>query len=87
VARGVDLLERVIGDGEAVMSVEPDTDDARQLAAVLGIERMAAETALIPLGRSGTVAGVLVADRGGEDLPDLADLVRLAGRLGGAAVT
>ncbi len=85
--RGIDLLERVIGEGEAVMSVEPDSDDGQQLAAVMGVDRLVPETALIPLGRSGTVAGVLVADRHGEDLPDLADLVRLAGRLGGAAVS
>jgi hypothetical protein len=33
------------------------------------------------------VAAVLIADREGDALPDLAALVHLAGRLGGAAVS
>jgi hypothetical protein len=84
--RGFDLLERVVDDGEAVMEIEPDSEFEERLAATLGIPRLMKTTAIIPLGRSGAVGGILVADREGEPLPDLADLVRLAGRLGGAVV-
>jgi hypothetical protein len=84
--RGIDVLERVVVDGEAVMEIEAGSTVERELAAVLGVDSLARATAMIPLGRSGTVAGILVADREGKALPDLADLVRLAGRLGGAVV-
>jgi hypothetical protein len=49
----------------------------------LGVSELPPATALIPLGRCGAVVGVLVADREGEELPDVADLVLLVGRLGG----
>jgi hypothetical protein len=84
--RGVDELERVVASGEAVTEIEPSSAVERQLARVLGVDHLDSATALIPLGRSGAVSGVLVADREGESLPDLADLVHLAGRLGGAVV-
>ncbi len=84
--RGIERLERVVGDGEAVTEIEPGTEEERRLSEVLGVDRLSPATALIPLGRSGAVAGLLVADREGAVLPDLADLVRLAGRLGGAVV-
>lgn len=84
--RGIDELERVADHGEAVTEIEPGSEVERKLATVLGVDQLAPATALIPLGRSGAVAGVLVADREGAALPDLADLVRLAGRLGGAVV-
>jgi hypothetical protein len=83
--RGDEVLERVIVDGEAITEIEPEMATG-ELAAVLGVPSLAHETAIIPLGRTGAVAGVLVADRHGEPLPDLVDLVRLAGRLGGAVV-
>jgi hypothetical protein len=56
------------------------------VAEVCGIAELPAQTALIPLGRFGSVSGVLVADRRGAGLPDLEELVVLAGRLGGAVV-
>lgn len=81
--RGLGLVERVIRSGEAVTSIEPGTGGAVQLARLLGASELPAATAIIPLGRCGAVVGVLVADREGEGLPDLADLVLLVGRLGG----
>jgi len=84
--RGVGLLEHVIHTGEAVMAIDPESDAVAGVADVLGIGGLSAATALIPLGRSGGVAGVLVADRRGRELPELDDLVLLAGRLGGAVV-
>jgi hypothetical protein len=84
--RGLGLLEEVIQSGTAVMEVEPTSSGARRMAEVCGITQLPAQTALIPLGRFGSVSGVLVADRGGEGLPDLDELVVLAGRLGGAVV-
>jgi hypothetical protein len=53
------------------------------VAGVLGVSELPTATAVIPLGRCGAVVGVLVADREGEELPDMADLVLLVGRLGG----
>jgi len=84
--REVGLLDHVIRTGEAVMAVDPEAGEIGGLAKVLGIGALPAATAVIPLGRSGRVAGILVADRQGRELPDLDDLVLLAGRLGGAAV-
>lgn len=79
--RGVGLIERVIRSGEAMTSIEPGTGG--HLARSLGISELPSATALIPLGRSGAVVGVLVADREGEDVTGIADLVLLVGRLGG----
>jgi hypothetical protein len=84
--REVGLLEHVIRTGEAVMAVDPEAEEVGGLADVLGVDALPAAVAVIPLGRSGGVAGILVADRQGRELPDLDDLVLLAGRLGGAAV-
>ena len=84
--REIGLLEHVIRTGEAVMAVDPEVGEIGGLAEVLGIGSLPAATAVIPLGRSGGVAGILVADRQGRELPDLDDLVLLAGRLGAAAV-
>jgi len=81
--RGIGLIERVIRSGEAFTTIEPGASGSSHLAGVLGIEELPTATALIPLGRCGAVVGVLVADREGEELPDLADLVLLVGRLGG----
>lgn len=81
--RGIGLIERVIRSGEALTVIEPGLGGERHLAGVLGVSELPTATALIPLGRCGAVVGVLVADREGEELPDLADLVLLVGRLGG----
>jgi hypothetical protein len=81
--RGVALIERVIRSGQALTFIEPDAGGRGRLANVLGIQDLPSATAIVPLGRCGAVAGVLVADRGGEGLPEMTDLVLLAGRLGG----
>ena len=81
--RGIALIERVIRSGEAFTSIESGTSGSSRLANVLGDSELPSATALIPLGRCGAVVGVLVADREGEELPDVADLVLLVGRLGG----
>jgi hypothetical protein len=81
--RGIGLIERVIRSGEAFTMIEPGASGSNHLAGVLGVHELPLATALIPLGRCGAVVGVLVADREGEELPDLADLVLLVGRLGG----
>jgi len=82
--RGIGLIERVIRSGEAFTTIEPGASGSNRLAGVLGVSELPSATALIPLGRCGAVVGVLVADREGEELPDVADLVLLVGRLGGA---
>jgi hypothetical protein len=79
--RGIGLVERVIRSGEALTTIEASA--SRHLARALGIPELPSATALIPLGRSGAVVGVLVADREGEDVTGIADLVLLVGRLGG----
>jgi hypothetical protein len=84
--RGVGLLEKAIRDGEAVVGVDPMSEGARQLALVLGIERLPSQTAVIPLGAGFSVGGLLVVDREGQQLPALGDLPLLARCLGGAAV-
>jgi hypothetical protein len=84
--RGLGLLEEVVQSGTAVMAIEPASLGGRRVAEVCGIAELPAQTALIPLGRFGSVSGVLVADRRGAGLPDLEELVVLAGRLGGAVV-
>ena len=85
--RGIDVVERVIRSGEALLEVDAGESGVDQLAAVLGVSELPVATALIPLGRYGAVAGLLVADRDGEPLPGLDDLVVFAGRLGGAIVS
>jgi hypothetical protein len=80
--RGVDLIERVIRSGEALTAIEPES--STRLARLLGIDELPSATALIPLGRSGSVIGVLVADREGEEVRDVAEFVLLVGRLGSA---
>lgn len=84
--RGVGLLERVIRSGAAVTAVEPTAAGAIELARVLGVEQLPAATAVIPLGPRGGVSGLLVVDCEGGPLPELAELVMVASRLGGAIV-
>jgi hypothetical protein len=54
---------------------------------MLGVPGLPAAAALIPLGGGTTVEGLLVGDREGTPLPDLSELVLLAGRLGGAVLS
>ena len=84
--RGVGILERSIRSGEAEVGVDPNSPAARQLAHVLGIDVLPAETAVIPLGMGATVVGLLVADREGELLPELREITLLACCLGGVVV-
>lgn len=81
--RGIGLIERVIRSGEALTVIEPGASGESHVARVLGLSELPSATAVIPLGRCGAVVGVLVADRDGEELPDMADLVLLVGRIGG----
>lgn len=81
--RGVGLLEQAIRSGEGVLGIDPESAGAKQLARVLGVERLPAQTAVVPLGTCAAVGGVLVVDREGEALPDLRDLTLLACCLGG----
>ena len=84
--RGVAVLERVIRSRKPAVGLEPDAAASCQLARVLGVERLPAETAVIPLGAGDAVVGVLIIDREGDPLPDLEDLALLVGRLGGVVV-
>ncbi len=84
--RGVGLLERVIRSGTAVTTIEPDAAGAVELARVLGVSRLPAETAVIPLGPRFGVSGLLVVDLEGEPLPELGELVMVGSRLGGVIV-
>lgn len=84
--RGIGLLERVVRSGKAAMGIEEGSGAALQLAKVLGLDRLPAETAIIPLGAGAAVVGLLVADREGEPLPELREITLLAGCLGGVVV-
>jgi hypothetical protein len=75
--RGISLVEGVIRSGKALTEIEPGGIGAGQLASALGVPELSPKTAIIPLGREGAVTGVLVADRSGDELPDLTDLIRL----------
>jgi hypothetical protein len=86
IPRGLGILERVIRSGEPTVELDPDSGGSHRLAEALGLEVLHSATALIPLGGGSSVAGVLVADRGGDVLPDLSELVLLSGRLGGAVL-
>lgn len=82
--RGIAVLERVIRGEENVGTVDPDATGARQLARVLGVERLPAGMVVIPLkGREGAV-GVLMGDRKPGPAGDLDELVLMARRIGGA---
>jgi hypothetical protein len=81
--RGVGLLERVVRRRQPLVGLDPEAGGARQLARVLGLDSLPAATAIVPLGVGNTVGGVLVADREGEPLPDLDQLLILITRLGG----
>lgn len=84
--RGLALLERVIRARRAVLGVEPDSAAAVQLARAVGVGRLPADTAIIPLGSPLGVSGLLVVDREGQPLPDLKELELVGGRLGGVVV-
>lgn len=84
--RGIALLEGAVRSGEAVLGIEPDSAGAAQLARVLGVDRLPAATAVIPLAAGVTVRGLLVADREGAPLPELSEMTLLACCLGGVVV-
>jgi len=84
--RGLALLERVIRARRAVLGVEPDSAAAVQLARAVGVGRLPADSAIIPLGSPLGVSGLLVVDREGLPLPDLRELELVGGRLGGVVV-
>ncbi|MEE4270040.1 MAG: hypothetical protein V2I67_00095 [Thermoanaerobaculales bacterium] len=84
--RGLGILERVIRSGQPTIGIDPKAEGPHRLAEVLGLEELPAATAVVPLGIAASVTGLLVADREGEVLPDLSELVVLAGRLGGVAL-
>jgi len=84
--RGLSILELVIRSSEPTLGIDPTAGGSHRLAEVLGLEELPSATAVIPLGIGASVAGVLVADREGEGLPDLSELVVLAGRLGGVVL-
>jgi len=84
--RGLGILERVIRSSEPTVGIDPTAGGSHRLAEVLGLDELPSATAVIPLGVGASVAGILVADREGEALPDLSELVVLAGRLGGVAL-
>ncbi|HSN54447.1 MAG TPA: hypothetical protein VLT32_07225, partial [Candidatus Sulfomarinibacteraceae bacterium] len=85
--RGLSLIERVVRSGEPILEIEPAGEGPQRLAAMLGVPGLPAAAALIPLGGGTTVGGLLVGDREGTPLPDLSELVLLAGRLGGAVLS
>jgi len=84
--RGLGILERVIRSSNPTVGIDPAAGGSHRLAEVLGLDELPSATAVIPLGVGVSVAGVLVADREGQALPDLSELVVLAGRLGGVAL-
>ncbi len=84
--RGIALLEGAVRSGEAIIGIDPDAGGAAQLAWVLGVDRLPAATAVIPLAAGVTVRGLLVADREGAPLPELTEMTLLACCLGGVVV-
>lgn len=84
--RGLSILERVIRSGEPVRCIDPTSTSAGEIARMLGLDRLEKQTAILPLGSSGRVVGLLVGDRNGEEVGDLDDLVRLGRRLGAAII-
>jgi len=84
--RGLGILERVIRSSNPTVGIDPTAGGSHRLAEVLGLDELPSATAVIPLGVGASVAGILVADREGEVLPDLSELVVLAGRLGGVVL-
>jgi hypothetical protein len=84
--RGLGMVERVIRSGQPTIGIDPASGSTHRLAKVLGLDELPSATAVIPLGVGASVTGILVADREGEALRDLSELVVLAGRLGGVAL-
>lgn len=84
--RGLGILERVIRSSQPIIGIDSAAGGSHRLAEVLGLEELPSATAVVPLGAGASVTGLLVADREGEALPDLSELVVLAGRLGGVAL-
>jgi len=82
--RGIAFLERVIRGEEGVGAVDPEAAGARQLARVLGVERLPSGMVVIPLEGQGRTVGLLAGQRKPGPEADLEELVLLARRMGGA---
>ncbi len=82
--RGIAFLEKVIRSEEALASVDADAAGARQLARVLGVERLPSGLVVIPLQGRGETAGLLVGERKDVPTEELEELVLIARRIGGA---
>jgi hypothetical protein len=76
----------VVRAGQPTVGIDPAAGGSQRVAEGLGLDALPSATAVVPLGVGAAVTGLLVADREGEPLPDLAELVVLAGRLGGVAL-
>jgi hypothetical protein len=84
--RGVGFLERVVRSGLPTYGLDPESAGASSLARALGEGALPAETVVIPVGMRSGVVGILVGDRAGAPLGDLAELEQIARRVGGAFV-
>lgn len=85
--RGVGLIERVVRSHEPLFEVDPTAAGTVRLARLLGSENLPAATAVVPLVAGAQTVALLVGDRAGDPLPDLAELVLLSRRLGGAVLS
>ena len=84
--RGIAVIERVLRSRQPVLSLDPASAGASQLAMILGTERLPRESVLIPLCAGPSVTGILVGDRRGASLQSLEELTTLAVRMGGVLV-
>ncbi len=85
--RGIGVIERVLRSRTPVMSVDPESGGVRQIARMLGVEKLDQETVLIPLCAGPSVTGILVGDRRGASPESLEELTTLAARMGGVLVS
>ncbi len=81
--RGIGVIERVLRSRAPVLSLDPESAGAQQIAKMLGIEKLVRESVLIPLCAGPSVTGILVGDRRGASLESLEELTTLAARMGG----
>jgi hypothetical protein len=76
----------VVRSGLPTYGLDPESAGASSLARALGEGALPAETVVIPVGMRSGVVGILVGDRAGAPLGDLAELEQIARRVGGAFV-
>jgi len=81
--RGIGVIERVLRSRAALLSLDPASAGAGQLARILGVESLPRESVLIPLCAGPAVTGILIGDRRGASLESLEELTTLAVRMGG----